>query len=100
MPVLDVHASPCQLVCGWFSFRVHALTPNCTVLQEYLGGLGYIKTTTVKQTVISMREYPNLSGSANLLGILGELGVVRPLGDFALICSHFQLEPGLPVNAF
>ena len=45
-----------------------------------------------------MIEYPNLSGSENLLGILAQLGVRLP-GDFLFICSHIHLEPQLPVNA-
>lgn len=56
-----------------------SLTPNCTKVQDYLGSLGYVKTTT--QAIISMRGYPDPSGSENLLGILAELSV-RLLRDF------------------
>lgn len=66
------------------------------MVHDYLGGLRYVKTMTIttttrtmKQTIISMREYPNLSGSEDLVGILAELGV-RLLRDFFLYVATFN----------
>lgn len=57
-----------------------------------------VLATLKQQTVVSMRRYPNLSGSENLLGILAELGVITATALFLRICSHIDLEPRLPVN--